>query len=148
MTEGKPHHMTLKKLVKEGTLTQALADEVRSGGQTVESAVAAMQERSDEPSKSTSRNSKDDRSRPCLACGETVASGKRFHPGCDMKMHRQATEYVRGERELSEEALAYITDSGKLGKARERVLAEDEKAAHAEDKQRKREAARAAKQSQ
>lgn len=86
------------------------------------------------------RADKDDRSRPCLACGETVPTGNRFHQGCDMKMHRLATEYVRGERELEPEQLEYVQESGKLEKARERVLAEDHAAAIKEDKRRTKQA--------
>jgi hypothetical protein len=72
--------------------------------------------------------SKNDRTRPCIACGGTTKGG-RFHPGCDAKMHRLAREYVRGERELTEEQLAYLRESGKLERAKARVAEEDRKKA-------------------
>jgi hypothetical protein len=67
---------------------------------------------------------KNDRTRPCIACGGTTKGG-RFHPGCDAKMHRLAREYVRGERDLIEEQLAYLRESGKLERAKARVAEED-----------------------
>ena len=71
--------------------------------------------------------SKNDRTRHCIACGGTTKGG-RFHPGCDAKMHRLAREYVRGERELTEEQLAYVRDeTDKLDRAKARVAEEDRK---------------------
>jgi hypothetical protein len=70
---------------------------------------------------------KNDRTRPCIACGGTTKGG-RFHPGCDAKMHRLAREYVRGERELTEEQLAYVRDeTDKLDRAMARVDRENQK---------------------
>ncbi len=62
--------------------------------------------------------------RPCICCG-AMTKGGRFHAGCDAKMHRLAREYVRGERELTEEQLAYVRDeTDKLVRARARVARE------------------------
>lgn len=100
------------------------------------------------PAKPESRISKADRSRLCMCgCGEQT-SGGRFRMGHDMRLVGMAKEYVRGQREFTEEQLEYVQASGKLDRARERVLAEDERAAHTEDKRREREAKKAAKQNQ
>jgi hypothetical protein len=89
---------------------------------------SGAQERSaeDTPPAPVSRISKSDRSRPCMACGE-MTSGSLFHQGCDMKMHRLAREYVRGERDLTDEQLEYVRESGKLERAKARVEKEREK---------------------
>jgi hypothetical protein len=59
-------------------------------------------------------------------CGRTTRG--RFHPGCDAKMHRLAQEFVRGERELTEEQLAYVRDeTDKLERAKARVEREEQK---------------------
>ncbi len=71
---------------------------------------------------------KNDRSRRCIACGGNTKGG-RFHPGCDPKMHRLAREYVRGERELTPEQMEYVEQSGKLERAKARVVEEDRKKA-------------------
>ncbi len=44
-----------------------------------------------------------------------------------MKMHRLAREYVRGERDLTDEQLEYVRESGKLERAQARVEKEREK---------------------
>lgn len=146
MTEQQVHHATRKsadndlarknispeshKAVHAGTLT---LQEARELGRNAGPDGPAI--RADKDDTSTSKT--------CLACGEFLSSGKRrFHQGCDMKMHRLATEYVRGQRELTDEQLAYVEESGKLDRARERVIAEEEKAAHAENRRREREAAK------
>ena len=78
------------------------------------------------PSGPAVRVNKHDRSRPCIACGG-LTKDSRFHPGCDARMHRIAREYVRGERQLSPEQLEYVTESGKLERAKARVAEEDRK---------------------
>jgi hypothetical protein len=87
---------------------------------------ASAQGHHDMPPQPISRVSKSDRSRPCMACGE-MTSGSLFHQGCDMKMHRLAREYVRGERDLTDEQLEYVRESGKLERAKARVEKEREK---------------------
>ena len=89
----------------------------------------------DGPTKPTTRISKDDRTRECIACGG-LTKGGRFHPGCDAKMHRLAREYIRGERELTDEQLAYVRDeTDKLERAHRRVAEEDAKRREREAKQ-------------
>jgi hypothetical protein len=80
----------------------------------------------DEPPQPVSRTSKKDRSRLCMcACG-TRTKGGRFAPGHDVRMVSCAKEYLRGERELTDEQMSYVRDSGKLERARTR-LAEEER---------------------
>jgi hypothetical protein len=59
------------------------------------------------------------------AC-ETRTKGGRFAPGHDVRMVSYALEYLRGERELTDEQMAYVRESGKLERARTR-LAEEER---------------------
>ena len=84
----------------------------------------------DAPPTLKSTVSKSDRTRHCVACGPEGAptKGGRFHPGCDAKMHSLAREYVRGERDLTPEQMAYVEESGKLEQARARVAKEQAKA--------------------
>ena len=78
------------------------------------------------PPQPISRISKEDRSRLCMcACG-TRTKGGRFAPGHDVRMVSYAKEYLRGERELTDEQMTYVRDSGKLERARTR-LAEEER---------------------
>ena len=42
-------------------------------------------------------------------------------------MHRLAREYVLGERELTDEQLEYVEQSGKLEQAKARIEAEEHK---------------------
>jgi hypothetical protein len=80
----------------------------------------------DGPPQPVSRTSKEDRSRLCMcACG-TRTKGGRFAPGHDVRMVSYAKEYLRGERELTDEQMIYVRDSGKLERARTR-LAEEER---------------------
>jgi hypothetical protein len=44
-----------------------------------------------------------------------------------MRLVTYAKEYVRGERELTDEQLEYVTTSGKLDRARKQVEKEREK---------------------
>lgn len=79
-----------------------------------------------------SRVSKDDHatSATCLCgCGELLGSGgkRTFRPGHDQRLVTYAKEYVRGERELTDEQLEYVERSGKLERARARVEAERQK---------------------
>ena len=90
--------------------------------------------RSSGPAGPAVRVDKNDRSRPCIACGGTTQGG-RFHPGCDAKMYRIAREYVRGERDLTEEQLAYVRDeSDKLERAKRKVSEEDRRKAEKQAK--------------
>jgi hypothetical protein len=58
-------------------------------------------------------------------CG-TPTKG-RFAPGHDVRLVTYAKEYVRGERELTEEQLEYARESGKLERARAQVEKEERK---------------------
>lgn len=49
-----------------------------------------------------------------------------LRPGHDVRMVSYALEYLRGERELTDEQMAYVRESGKLERARTR-LAEEER---------------------
>lgn len=49
-----------------------------------------------------------------------------LRPGHDVRMVSYAQEYLRGERELTDEQMAYVRESGKLERARTR-LAEEER---------------------
>jgi hypothetical protein len=102
------------------------------------------------PSGPAVRADKNDRSRPCIACGGTTKGG-RFHPGCDMKMYRIAREALAGERELTEEQHAYLEESGKMAQVVEKAKAEDRKreevAARKAEAQREREGEAEAKRS-
>jgi hypothetical protein len=81
----------------------------------------------DTPPQPVSRMSKDDRSRECLcACG-TRTKGGRFVPGHDVRMVSYAKEYLRGERNLTDEQMAYVRESGKLDRARTRLAEEERK---------------------
>lgn len=88
------------------------------------------------------RVNKNDRSRPCIACGGFTKGG-RFHPGCDTKMYRIAREALAGERELTEEQHAYLEESGKMAQVVEKAKVEErkrqEKAAKKAERQRHKE---------
>ena len=72
--------------------------------------------------------SKNDRRRPCIACGG-MTKGGRFHPGCDAKMFRVAREHLTEGRELTGEQAEYLYESGKLERVKAR-LAEEEREHH------------------
>jgi hypothetical protein len=127
MTEKKVHHAT-KKAADMALAKKAISPDshraVHEGRITVEEARELGREGSPY-GPAPKAISKDDRARPCLACGGTTKGG-RFHPGCDAKMHRLAREYVRGERELTEEQLAYVRDeTDKLERAKAHVEREN-----------------------
>lgn len=87
--------------------------------------------------------SKNDRSRDCLClCGNRTRGG-RFIPGHDQRLVTYAKEYVRGERELTEEQTEYVQTSGKLDRAKAQVEKEErrreEVAARKAQKQREKE---------
>ena len=85
------------------------------------------QDGADTPPRSLSRISKDDRSRLCI-CGCQRTTRGRFAPGHDQVLLKYAYEYVRGERELTEEQLAYVREeTDKLERARKRVEREEQK---------------------
>lgn len=71
--------------------------------------------------------SKTDRSRDCLCGCQQRTAGGFFKSGHDMRLVTYAKEYVRGERDLSEEQLEYVTASGKLDRAKAQVAKEDAK---------------------
>jgi hypothetical protein len=97
-----------------------------SGAATEGPERAGAERSSEERPQLVSRISKDVRSRACMcACG-TRTKGGRFAPGHDVRMVSYAKEYLRGERELTDEQMAYVRDSGKLERARAR-LAEEER---------------------
>lgn len=136
------HHATVKAATRdreEGNISEQAHAAVLSGEMTLaEAREAATSEPEDGPvyseaPKPESRNSKSDTStsKLCLCgCGETLVSGKRnFRVGHDMRMVSLGKACVRGEAEPSEEQMAYLEESGKLQRARERVLAEDHQAA-------------------
>jgi len=58
------------------------------------------------------------------ACG-TRTKGGRFAPGHDVRMVSYAKEYLRGERELTDEQMIYVRDSGKLERASKRLTEEE-----------------------
>jgi len=89
----------------------------------------------------TSRISKNDRSRPCIACGE-MTTGSRFHQGCDMKMFRMAREHLTEGRELTEEQREYLEESGKLERVRARLAGEERKRQEKEQRKAERAAKR------
>jgi hypothetical protein len=65
----------------------------------------ASEDGTDGPPQPVSRTSKEDRSRLCMcACG-TRTKGGRFAPGHDVRMVSYAKEYLRGERELTDEQM-------------------------------------------
>ncbi|MDP9476434.1 MAG: hypothetical protein M3R38_12260 [Actinomycetota bacterium] len=87
---------------------------------------------------------------PCLCgCGELVP--RNFKPGHDVRLVTYAKEYVRGERELTEEQMEYVQTSGKLDRAQAQVAKEERKrqeaAARKAERQRQREGKAAAKKS-
>lgn len=89
------------------------------------------------------RVNKADRGRDCLCgCGLRTRGG-RFRSGHDQRLVTYAKEYVRGDRELTDEQLAYVQESGKLDRAKAQVAKEDarkqEKAQKKAEAQRKRE---------
>jgi len=85
---------------------------------------ASVEDSADRPPQPVSRISKDDRPRACMcACG-TRTKGGRFAPGHDVRMVSYAKEYLRAERELTDEQLAYVRESGKLDRARKRLAKE------------------------
>jgi len=81
----------------------------------------------DTPPQPTSRVSKSERSRLCMCGCENRTRGGRFMPGHDVRLVTYAKEYIRGERELTEEQLEYVTTSGKLQRARKQVEREEQK---------------------
>jgi hypothetical protein len=88
---------------------------------------ASADDRRDAPPQPVSRISKNDRSRLCI-CGCQRTTRGRFAPGHDQRLVKYAYEYVRGERELTEEQLEYVRDeTDKLERARKRVEREEQK---------------------
>jgi hypothetical protein len=81
----------------------------------------------DAPPQPVSRLSKDDRTRLCMCgCGKTTRG--RFAIGHDQRLLKFAYEHLRGERELTEEQIAYARDeTDKLERARARVEREEQK---------------------
>ena len=126
MSEGNVHHQTRRgadlalakkqisrdshKAIMEGTLSLEEARELGREGSPFGPAPKPV--------------SKNDRRRPCIACGG-MTKGGRFHPGCDAKMHRIADEHLRGERELTDEQREYLETSGKMEQARKRAEREE-----------------------
>lgn len=106
--------------VAEGRITLAEAKELGREGSP------------DAPAKPESRVSKGDRSRLCLCGCENRTRGGRFVPGHDMRLVSFAKEYVRGERELTDEQREYAEQSGKLERARQQVEKEDRRKAERE----------------
>ena len=82
---------------------------------------ASAEDGTDTPPQPVSRISKNDRSRECM-CGCDRTTHGRFSPGHDQRLLKYAYEYVKGERELTKEQLAYVRDeTNKLDLARARV---------------------------
>jgi hypothetical protein len=79
------------------------------------------------------RVDKDDRSRECM-CGCGTRTRGRFAQGHDMRLVTYAKEYVRGQRELTDEQLAYVQESGKLDRAKAQVAKEEQRKAEREAK--------------
>jgi hypothetical protein len=114
--------------IRRGELSLAQARELGRdrGPQDTGQASGGHEEGTDRLPQPVSRISKDDRSRACMcACG-TRTKGGRFVPGHDIRMVSYAKEYLRGERELTDEQMTYVRDSGKLERASTR-LAEEER---------------------
>lgn len=139
------HHMQAKaarNALARKEISQESYAAVLAGELSLEEAKSygreAMQ---DSPPKPQSKMSKDDTSSPCL-CGCNQMVPKMFAPGHDMRIVSMSKEHVRGQRQLSPDQLSYAETSGKLDRARERVLEEDRKAAHRENKQREKAAKR------
>lgn len=80
--------------------------------------------------KATSKkvSKKDQPKNECL-CGCRSMTSSTWKQGHDMRQMGLAKEYVRGERELSPLLLQYVTQNGKLDKARAKVAEEDAKKA-------------------
>ena len=94
---------------------------------------ASVEGSTDAPPQPMSRISEDDRTRLCMCgCGRTTRGW--FAVGHDVRLVTYAKEHVRGERELTDEQLEYVTTSGKLDRAKAQV-----------EKEKHREAERAAK---
>lgn len=128
--ENKVHHQTkrgadialAKKQISPDSHRAILAGEL-------DLAAAKNLGRNAGPAGPTVRVNKDDRTptpSECLCgCGELVP--RTFKPGHDQRMVTFAKEFVRGERELSDEQREYVEQSGKLDRARARVEAEEAK---------------------
>ena len=102
-------------------------------GTATETPRSASDGAGDAPPQPVSRISKDDRSRLCI-CGCQRTTRGRFAPGHDQRLLKLAYEYVRGERELTEEQLTYVRDeTDKLERARKRVEREEHKNRHKAD---------------
>lgn len=115
--DGAPAADTARAHSGQGDTRTALQGASAGGGQ----------DGADTPPQPVWRISKSDQTRSCMCgCGRTTRG--RFAPGCDAKMHRLAGEYVRGERGLTEEQLAYVRDeTDKLERAKARVEREEQK---------------------
>jgi len=87
------------------------------------------------PSGPAVRADKRDRSRLCMCgCGRTTKN--RFAQGHDQILLRHAYEHLRGERELTEEQLAYVRDeSDKLERAQAQVEKEKAKASERRERE-------------
>jgi hypothetical protein len=89
---------------------------------------ASAEDHQDAPPQPVSRISKDDATQECwCGCGQWTKPNRMWVQGHDMRAHRIAREYVRGEREISKQMEEYLVSSGKLEKARQRVEKEREK---------------------
>ena len=92
-------------------------------------------ERNAAPSGPAVRANRDDRSRECM-CGCGRATNGRFAIGHDQRLLKYAYEYLRGERELTDEQMAYVRDeTDKLERARARVEREEAHAAKHQEKE-------------
>jgi hypothetical protein len=103
------------KAVHEGRITLDEARELGREGSPFGPAPKAISKNDRTPTKTA-----------CLCgCGELVP--RTFNAGHDVRLVSLAKAYVRGERELTEEQLEYVTTSGKLDRAKAQVAKEDAK---------------------
>ena len=80
------------------------------------------------PAVRVNKNDRTPTKTPCLCgCGELVP--RNFKAGHDQRMVTLAKEYVRGQRELTEEQMEYVESSGKLERAKRKVSEEDRRKA-------------------
>ena len=129
--DPKVHHMT-QKAARKALAGRAISQEsyaaVLRGELSLEAARELGRDRGPSGApQPVSRISKNDRSHPCIACGETVVTGSRFHQGCDMKMFRVAREHLTEGRELTDEQREYLESSGKMQRVRARLAEEERK---------------------
>lgn len=148
MSEGKVHHMTLKRMVRDGELTQELADEVRRDERTVEDALAAMQkpdvsgdmldgndsgpgyENAPKPKSRLDKYSAN--AVECLCgCGQKPSGKKaRWVQGHDARSLSWCRKLLTGElseNDFTSEQRDYMESSGKLEKMRQQLEKEERK---------------------